>query len=210
MLATGVRSQLGVKVFGDDAVKVEQAAIAIAAALMEVRGTRNAFAERATGAFYLDVRTDRARAARYGVLVEDVNAALEAAIGGTTVSQTVEGRERYAIQVRYAQSFRGDPDAVGRTLVPTSTGALVPLDLTRVDMHRARRGNYAILLGTGSRSGHVRDKTRGDTRSRNSQRRTADPGKRSRLRPAARRNRRRTTRIAAAVRAAVRWVVRSV
>ena len=127
MLATGVRSQLGVKVFGDDAAKVEQAAIAIAAALMDVPGTRNAFAERATGAFYLDVRTDRARAARYGVLVEDVNAALEAAIGGTTVSQTVEGRERYAIQVRYARGFRGDPDAVGRTLVPTSTGALVPL-----------------------------------------------------------------------------------
>ena len=127
MLATGVRSQLGVKVFGDDVTKVEQAAIAIAAALMDVRGTRNAFAERATGAFYLDVRTDRARAARYGVLVEDVNTALEAAIGGTTVSQTVEGRERYAIQVRYARGFRGDPDAVGRTLVPTSSGALVPL-----------------------------------------------------------------------------------
>jgi Cu(I)/Ag(I) efflux system membrane protein CusA/SilA len=127
MLATGVRSQLGVKVFGDDAAKVEQAAIAIAAALMDVRGTRNAFAERATGAFYLDVRTDRARAARYGISVEDVNAALEAAIGGTTVSQTVEGRERYAIQVRYARSFRGDPDAVGRTLVPASSGALVPL-----------------------------------------------------------------------------------
>jgi Cu(I)/Ag(I) efflux system membrane protein CusA/SilA len=127
MLATGVRSQLGVKVFGDDAKHVEQAAIEIAAALADVPGTRNAFAERATGAFYLDVRTDRARAARYGVRVEDVNAALEAAIGGTTVSQTVEGRERYAIQVRYARGFRGDPDAIGATLVPTSSGALVPL-----------------------------------------------------------------------------------
>ena len=127
MLATGVRSQLGVKVFGDDVNEVEQAAIAIAAVLKDVPGTRNAFAERATGAFYLDVRTDRARAARYGVLVEDVNAALEAAIGGITVAQTVEGRERYAIQVRYAREFRDDPDAVGRTLVPTSSGALVPL-----------------------------------------------------------------------------------
>jgi Cu(I)/Ag(I) efflux system membrane protein CusA/SilA len=127
MLATGVRSQLGVKVFGDDLASVEQAAIAIAQVLMEVPGTRNAFAERATGAFYLDVRTDRARAARYGVSVEDVNMALEAAIGGTTVAQTVEGRERYAIQVRYARDFRGDPEAVGRTLVPTATGALVPL-----------------------------------------------------------------------------------
>jgi Cu(I)/Ag(I) efflux system membrane protein CusA/SilA len=127
MLATGVRSQLGVKVFGDDLAQVEQAAIAIAAALMNVPGTRNAFAERATGAFYLDARPDRARAARYGISVEDVNTALEAAIGGTIVSQTVEGRERYAIQVRYAHGFRGDPEAIGRTLVPTSAGALVPL-----------------------------------------------------------------------------------
>ena len=117
MLATGVRSQLGVKVFGDDLAVVEQAAIAIATALMEVPGTRNAFAERATGAFYLDARTDRARAARYGISVEDVNTALEAAIGGKVVSQTVEGRERYAIQVRYARGFRGDPEAIGPTLV---------------------------------------------------------------------------------------------
>jgi Cu(I)/Ag(I) efflux system membrane protein CusA/SilA len=92
MLATGVRSQLGVKVFGDDLAQVEQAAIAIAEALQSVPGTRNAFAERATGAFYLDARTDRARAARYGVSVEDVNTTLEAAIGRTTVSQTVAAR----------------------------------------------------------------------------------------------------------------------
>jgi len=153
MLATGVRSQLGVKVFGDDLAAVEQAAIAIAAALREVPGTRNAFAERATGAFYLDVRTDRARAARYGVSVEDVNTALEAAIGGTTVSQTVEGRERYAIQVRYAQRFRGDPEAVGRTLVPTASGALVPLrelaDLAFTngpDMVRSEAGKLVGLV----------------------------------------------------------------
>ncbi len=153
MLATGVRSQLGVKVFGDEIAQVEQAAIAIAAALMDVPGTRNAFAERATGAFYLDVRTDRARAARYGVSVEDVNDALEAAIGGTTVSQTVEGRERYAIQVRYARDFRADPDAVGRTLVPTSSGALVPLrELAELeftngpDMVRSEAGKLVGLV----------------------------------------------------------------
>ncbi len=153
MLATGVRSQLGVKVFGDDIAEVEQAAIAIAETLLEVPGTRNAFAERATGAFYLDVRPDRARAARYGVSVEDVNGALEVAIGGTTVSQTVEGRERYAIQVRYARAFRGDPEAVGRTLVPTATGALVPLrelaDLAFTngpDMVRSEAGKLVGLV----------------------------------------------------------------
>ena len=153
MLATGVRSRLGVKVFGDDAAQVEQAAIAIAAALADVPGTRSAFAERATGAFYLDVRTDRARAARYGVSVEDVNTALETAIGGTVVSQTVSGRERYAIQVRYAQPFRGDADAIGRTLVPTATGALVPLaELAELrfssgpDMVRSEAGKLVGLV----------------------------------------------------------------
>ena len=154
MLATGVRSQLGVKVFGDDAAQVEQAAIAIAAALADVPGTRSAFAERATGAFYLDVRTDRARAARYGVSVEDVNAALETAIGGTVVSQTVQGRERYAIQVRYAQPFRGDADAIGRTLVPTAVGrarAAAPSSRTSAsppgpDMVRSEAGKVVGLV----------------------------------------------------------------
>jgi Cu(I)/Ag(I) efflux system membrane protein CusA/SilA len=127
MLATGVRSQLGVKIFGDDLASVEQAAISIAQALVDLPGTRSAFAERATGAFYLDVRIDRARAARYGVSAEDLNQALEASIGGVDVSQTVDGRERYAINVRYARGFRDDPEAVGRTLVPTASGALVPL-----------------------------------------------------------------------------------
>jgi len=153
MLATGVRSQLGVKIFGDDISQVEQAAIAIAQVLTEVPGTRNAFAERATGAFYLDAHTDRERAARYGISVEDVNTTLEAAIGGTTVAQTVEGRERYAIQVRYARDFRADPEAVGRTLVATSSGALVPLrELAELrftngpDMVRSEAGKLVGLV----------------------------------------------------------------
>ena len=153
MLATGVRSQLGVKVFGDDVDQVERVASAVAAALRAVPGTRNAFAERATGAFYLDVRTDRARAARYGVRIEDVNSAVETAVGGTTVSQTVEGRARYAIQVRYARDFRSDPDAVGSVLVPTSSSALVPLrELAELrftqgpDMIRSEAGKVVGLV----------------------------------------------------------------
>src|SRR5262249_58381442 len=100
-----------------------------------------------------DVRTDRARAARYGVSIEDVNEALETAIGGAAVSQTVRGRERYAIQVRYAQPFRGDADAIGRTLVPTASGALVPLrelaDLAFTngpDMVRSEAGRLVGLV----------------------------------------------------------------
>ncbi len=153
MLATGVRSQLAVKVFGDDLETVEQAAVSIAASLQGVAGTRNVFAERATGASYLDVEIDRARAARYGVSAEDLTQALETAIGGANVSQTVEGRARYAINVRYAQARRDDPDAIGRTLVPTSSGALVPLrELASVrfttgpDMVRSEAGKLVGLV----------------------------------------------------------------
>jgi len=153
MLATGVRSQLGVKVFGDDPASVEQAAIEVAQALASVPGTRNAFAERATGAFYLDVRIDRARAARYGLRVEDVNAAIESAIGGASVSQTVEGRQRYAINVRYAREFRDDPQAVGQVLVGTATGAQVPLSQVATlkfvngpDMIRSEAGSLTGLV----------------------------------------------------------------
>ena len=153
MLATGVRSQLGIKVFGDDLATVEQAAISIAEALRGMAGTRNAFAERTTGAFYLDVRIDRARAARYGVSAEDLNQVVETAIGGANVSQTVEGRERYAINVRYAREFRDDPEAVGRALVLTASGALVPLRelaelsfTTGPDMVRSEAGKLVGLV----------------------------------------------------------------
>ncbi len=153
MLATGVRSQLGIKIFGDDLEAVEQAAISIAAVLRDVPGTRNAFAERTTGAFYLDAQIDRARAARFGVSAEDLNQTLATAIGGETVSQTVEGRERYAINVRYAREFRDDAEAIGRTLVSTSSGALVPLrelaDLrftTGPDMVRSEAGKLVGLV----------------------------------------------------------------
>jgi Cu(I)/Ag(I) efflux system membrane protein CusA/SilA len=127
MLATGVRSQLGVKVFGDDLARVEQAATEIARVLRDVPGTRNAFAERATGAYYLDVTIDRDAAARYGVRVDDLDAAIEGAIGGMRVSQTVEGRERYPVSVRYARGWREDPEEIGKVLVPALGGAQVPL-----------------------------------------------------------------------------------
>ena len=153
MLATGVRSPLAVKVFGDDAATVEQAAISIADALQGLPGTRNVFAERATGAFYLDVRINRARAARYGVSAAELNEALETAIGGMTVSQSVVGRERYAINVRYAREFRDEPEAIGRTLVTTASGALVPFrELAEItftngpDMVRSEAGQLVGLV----------------------------------------------------------------
>jgi Cu(I)/Ag(I) efflux system membrane protein CusA/SilA len=127
MLATGVRSQLGVKVYGADAAEIEAAAVAIEHALADVPGTRSALAERLTGGLYLDVRVDREAAARYGLDVRDVNLVVESALGGRNVSQTVEGRERYPISVRYARDFREDLDALGRALVASPLGAQVPL-----------------------------------------------------------------------------------
>jgi Cu(I)/Ag(I) efflux system membrane protein CusA/SilA len=127
MLATGIRSELGVKVFGDDFAEIERTAVAIEAALAKVPGTRSAVAERLTGGFYLDVKVDREAAGRHGLRVRDVNDVVETAIGGRNVSETVEGRERYPINVRYARDFREDLDALGRALVATPTGAQVPL-----------------------------------------------------------------------------------
>jgi Cu(I)/Ag(I) efflux system membrane protein CusA/SilA len=127
MLSTGVRSELGIKVYGDDFAQIERTAVAIEAALASVPGTRAAVAERLTGGFYLDVRVDREAAGRYGLSVADVNEVVEMAIGGRNVSESVEGRQRYPIQVRYARDFREDLGALSRALVATPGGAQVPL-----------------------------------------------------------------------------------
>jgi len=127
MLSTGIRSPLGIEVFGDSIEQIEEAAIAIERRLGSVPGTRSAFADRSTGGFYIDVTVDRDKAARYGLTVADVNEVVQTAIGGMKVSETVEGRERYPINVRYARELRADPSQLGRVLVSTMMGAQVPL-----------------------------------------------------------------------------------
>jgi copper/silver efflux system protein len=127
MLATGFRSRLGVKVFGPDAASIEQASTELERFLTALPATRSAVAERLSGGFYLDVRTDRDAVARHGLRVGDVHEVVATAIGGREVSQVVEGRERYPISVRYARDFREDPSAIERALVATPAGAQVPL-----------------------------------------------------------------------------------
>ena len=127
MQATGIRSQLGVKVFGPDLETIGRAAIDVEQALGKLPATRSAVAERTTGGFYLDVRIDRDRASRFGLRVADVNEVIETALGGEAVSETIEGRERYPIQVRYARDFRQDPDTLARMLIATPAGAQVQL-----------------------------------------------------------------------------------
>ncbi len=127
MLATGVRSAVGVKVYGPDLAVIERIGISIESALKSVRGTRTAYADRVTGGYFLDFDVRREEAARYGLTVGQVQDVIESAIGGLPVSQTIEGRERYTISVRYARQFREDPEALKRVLVPTPSGEPVPL-----------------------------------------------------------------------------------
>jgi Cu(I)/Ag(I) efflux system membrane protein CusA/SilA len=127
MLATGVRSAVGVKVYGADLAVIERLGIEVEGALKGVRGTRTAYADRVTGGYFLDFDIRREEAARYGLTVGQVQDVIESAIGGLPVSQTIEGRERYTISVRYARQFREDPDALKRVLVPTPAGTPVPL-----------------------------------------------------------------------------------
>jgi Cu(I)/Ag(I) efflux system membrane protein CusA/SilA len=127
MLTTGFRSPLGIKVFGPDLGGIQDLGVQIEKALTNFPNTRSVFAERTTGGYFLDFTVNREAAARYGLTVGDVNDIIETAIGGKTIATTVEGRERYPINVRYARDFRDDLDALKRVLVPTPTGAQVPL-----------------------------------------------------------------------------------
>ncbi|MFT5603555.1 MAG: Cu(I)/Ag(I) efflux system membrane protein CusA/SilA [Paracoccaceae bacterium] len=131
MQATGIRSALGIKVFGPDLATIEKTGIAIEQALQKdartAKHTRSAFAERSAGGYFLDFTIDRQAAARLGLNVGDVERVLMAAVGGTVVSETVEGRERYNILVRYARDYRDNIDALERVLVPTPSGAQIPI-----------------------------------------------------------------------------------
>ena len=129
MLTTGFRTILGIKVFGPDLKEIEKIAVQIENALSDFPNTRSVFAERTTGGYFLDFTVDREAAARYGLRVQDVNDIIESAIGGKTIAMTVEGRERYPINVRYARDFRDDLDSLKRVLVPTPTGAQVPISM---------------------------------------------------------------------------------
>ncbi|HEY3662252.1 MAG TPA: CusA/CzcA family heavy metal efflux RND transporter, partial [Chthoniobacterales bacterium] len=134
MLTTGMRSNLGIKVYGPDLGGIQNVAVEIERALTGFPGTRSVFAERTTGGYYLDFTVRREAAARYGLTVDDVNNVIETAIGGKTITTTVEQRERYPVRARYAPDFRQNLDALKRVLVATPGGAQVPIDLV-TDIH---------------------------------------------------------------------------
>jgi Cu(I)/Ag(I) efflux system membrane protein CusA/SilA len=123
MLATGIRTPVGIKVFGPDLAELERLGKAIEQAVQGVPGTRSAFAERAVSGYYLDIDIDRAAAARHGLNVGDVQTVIATAVGGMTVTQTVEGRERYGVRIRYPQELRDSPERLASVLVPVAHGA---------------------------------------------------------------------------------------
>lgn len=127
MLTTGIRSNLGIKIFGPNLQEIERVAVDIEQVLQNFPGTRSAFAERSTGGYFLDFKIDRTEAARYGLTVGDVEAIIQTAIGGMNISYTIEGRERYPINVRYARELRDDIESLKRVLVPTPDGNHVPI-----------------------------------------------------------------------------------
>ncbi|HEV8129645.1 MAG TPA: CusA/CzcA family heavy metal efflux RND transporter [Acidobacteriota bacterium] len=127
MITTGVRTPVGVKVLGPKLETIEEIGIQLEKVLQGISGTRSAFFERVTGGYYMDFDVDRREAARYGLSVGDVNDIIETAIGGKNITTTIEGRERYPVNVRYSRGLRQGLDQLGRVLVPTPSGAQVPL-----------------------------------------------------------------------------------
>lgn len=122
MLTTGVRTPVGIKVYGADLKKIEQIGTEIEGILPKVRGTRNVFAERTGGGYFLDFDWKREELARYGISIEDVQGVLMSAVGGENVTTTIEGRERYPVNVRYLQDYRSDINRLSRVLVPVMDG----------------------------------------------------------------------------------------
>ena len=136
MLATGIRTPVGIKVFGKDLGEIEKLAKQIEAAVKTVPGTSSAYAERTIGGYYLDVEPDRLELARYGLAVGDLLSVISAALGGEMVTTTVEGRERFGVTVRYPRELRSDPQAIAtQVLVPTMGATMIPLgQLARISL----------------------------------------------------------------------------
>jgi len=151
MLTTGVRTPVGIKIFGPDLKKIEEIGKAIEMIAKAVPGTRSVYAERVSGGYFLDFAIKRDEIARFGLTVMDVGKIIESAIGGESITTTVEGRERYPVNLRYLRELRDDLDKLGRLTVSTPSGAQVPLaqlaDLRMVSGPAMIRDEDGMLSG---------------------------------------------------------------
>jgi len=153
MITTGIRTPVGIKVLGTDLNMIEKIGLQVERVLQDVPGTRSAFFERVTGGYYLDFEVNREEAARYELSVNEVNDLIESAIGGMSIATTIEGRERYPINVRYARDLRDNLSSLKRVLVPTSSGAQVPI--SQLASIRLRTGPPMIKNEEGFMAGFV-------------------------------------------------------
>ncbi|MBF0595453.1 MAG: efflux RND transporter permease subunit [Candidatus Omnitrophica bacterium] len=153
MLTTGVRTPVGIKVFGADFKEIEKIGIQLESIMKGIKGTRSVYAERVTGGYFVDFDIKRDQIARYGLSVNDVEGIIMSAIGGEPVTTTVEGRERYTVNVRYARELRDDLPKLRRVLVPTMSGAQVPLE--QLADIRLTTGPAMIRDENGMLSGYV-------------------------------------------------------
>ena len=151
MLATGIRTPVGIKVFGANLDEIQRIGENLEAILRKVPGTRSVFAERAAGGYFVDIIPKREAIARYGLTVEDVQNVIMTAIGGETISTTIEGRERYTINLRYPRDLRSDLDQLEHVLVMSSLGRQVPLkevaDISLVNGPSMIRDENGMLAG---------------------------------------------------------------
>ena len=151
MLSTGIRTPVGVKIFGPTLEGINDLGAQIETALLGVRGTRTVFAERVTGGYYVDFKVKRSEIARFDLTVEDVEMTIESAIGGANITTTIEGRERYPVNVRYQRYYRSDLNTLKRTLIATPDGAQIPLeqvaDISLATGPTVVRTEQAQLLG---------------------------------------------------------------
>ncbi len=127
MLSTGIRTPVGIKIFGADLKEIENIGTSLERILKDVKGTRSIYAERVTGGYFIDFNIKREQLARYGLTIKEAEMVIMSAIGGEPITTTIEGRERYTINVRYARELRDDLDKLRRVLVPTMSGAQIPL-----------------------------------------------------------------------------------
>ncbi len=150
MLATGIRTPIGIKVFGKDITEIERVAKDVEAAVKRVPGTTSAYAERLTGGYYIDIEPDRAALARYGLSVGDLQDVVGTALGGEMVTTTVQGLERYGVVVRYPRDFRSDPAAIAsQVLVPLMASAPAPVSAAMGDSGRTAKTLSAAMVPLG-------------------------------------------------------------
>ncbi|MBI4583536.1 MAG: efflux RND transporter permease subunit [Planctomycetes bacterium] len=151
MLTTGVRTPIGIKIYGPDLQKIEEIGTHVEMILKEVRGTRSIYAERTAGGFFIDFDLKRDKLARYGLTIQEAEMIIMSAIGGEVITTTVEGRERYTVNLRYARELRDDLPKLRRVLVPAMSGAQIPLeelaDIRLVQGPAMIRDENAMLAG---------------------------------------------------------------